>query len=69
MPETQPLLDHIQEMQNLATLAESVVNAIIASLAHPTRSELAYTLAVEAHSVLKDLGDGLDSVNLPKVAA
>jgi hypothetical protein len=67
MPEA--LTKHLEEMQRSAYLAEGLIDAISACGSSPKRIELIATLAEEAQKILKELGEGLDSVNLQKVQA
>jgi hypothetical protein len=65
----QSLADHLAEMQDAVYLAESLVRAVVACGAYPNRKDVIITAAEAALDILREVGSGLDSVNLPEVSA
>jgi hypothetical protein len=63
------LQDHLSELQDASGVAESLIDAIVATGNMPQHGSLRITLAEEAQAILKQIGRGLDSVTLEKVTA
>jgi hypothetical protein len=66
-PGTAPGLPaHLATMQDKAMVAQALLDAACACNAAGERDALAFQLMQEARNVLREIGNGLDSVNLPK---
>ena len=66
---SQSLRDHLEGLHGAAYVAESLIDTIVSCGGDPKRTTLALTLAAAAQEILAELGRGLDSVELAKVAS
>lgn len=60
---------HLSDLQDASLVAESLIDAIVATGNMPQHGTLRILLAEEAQTILKQINVGLDSMTISKVAA